>query len=96
MSQLAKTKPQPVPLNVWAPQCIPSHRSRSTSACPEAVDPLLNNREGASLLNVIVPTFWRRVADGTIPRPIKLGALSRWPQSELLGVIERAKAARNS
>jgi predicted DNA-binding transcriptional regulator AlpA len=63
---------------------------------PEAVDPLLNNREGAALLNVSVPTFWRRVADGTIPRPIKLGALSRWPQSELLAVIERAKAARNS
>jgi predicted DNA-binding transcriptional regulator AlpA len=62
----------------------------------EAVDPLLNNPDGAAMLNVSVPTFWRRVADGTILRPIKLGAQSRWPQSELLVVFERAKAARNS
>jgi predicted DNA-binding transcriptional regulator AlpA len=74
-----------------APQSI-LHKRPST----EAVDRLLKDREGAALLNVSVPTFWRRVADGTIPRPIKFGALSRWPQSELLAVIERAKAARNS
>lgn len=78
------------PMSSVAPQ--PIHKRQPA----EAVDPLLNNREGAALLNVSVPTFWRRVADGTIPRPIKLGALSRWPQSELLAVIERAKAARNS
>lgn len=58
-------------------------------------DPLLKDREAASLLGISVPTFWRRVADGTIPKPLKLGALSRWPQSEILTVIERAKAARH-
>lgn len=58
------------------------------------VDPLLSIREAAALLGVSVPTFWRRVADGTIPKPIKLGALSRWPHSEILQVIETAKAAR--
>ncbi|WP_010137903.1 helix-turn-helix transcriptional regulator [Oceanicola sp. S124] len=57
-------------------------------------DPLLTVRESASLLQVSVPTFHRRVADGTIPKPLKLGALSRWPQSEILQVIENAKAAR--
>ncbi len=61
-----------------------------------SVDPLLKDREGAAMLGVSVPTFWRRVADGTIPKPIKLGALSRWPQSEIQAVIERAKAARQS
>ncbi len=61
-----------------------------------SVDPLLKDREGAAMLGVSVPTFWRRVADGTIPKPIKLGALSRWPQSEILAVIERAKAARQT
>ena len=65
---------------------------RNTTAIP--VDPLLTAREAAPLLCISVPTFWRRVADGTIPKPIKLGALSRWPQSEILQVIETAKAAR--
>ncbi len=59
-------------------------------------DPLLKDREGAAYLKMSVPTFWRRVADGTLPRPIKLGGLSRWPQSEIAGVIEQAKARRNA
>jgi predicted DNA-binding transcriptional regulator AlpA len=57
-------------------------------------DPLLTAREGAAYLQISVPTFWRRVADGTIPRPVKLGGLSRWPQSEITSVIEQAKAQR--
>ncbi len=60
------------------------------------IDPLLNAREAARLLSVSVPTFWRRVADGTVPRPVKLGGASRWPQSEVLEVLEAAKARRLS
>jgi predicted DNA-binding transcriptional regulator AlpA len=60
------------------------------------LDPLLTVREAATLLQLSVPTFWRRVADRTVPRPIKLGGLSRWPRSEILAVIEAAKAARGS
>ena len=59
-----------------------------------AVDPLLNVHETAALLGISVPSVWRRVADGTIEHPIKLGRLSRWPQSEILAVIEDAKARR--
>ena len=59
-----------------------------------AVDPLLTVREAAPTLGMSIPTFWRRVQDGVIPRPIKLGGLSRWPQSEILAVIEKAKAQR--
>jgi predicted DNA-binding transcriptional regulator AlpA len=58
-------------------------------------DPLLVARESAKILQISVPTFWRRVADGTIPKAVKLGGLSRWPQSEILAVIEDAKAARS-
>lgn len=58
------------------------------------IDPLLTVREAAPLLSMSVPTFWRRVADGTISKPIKLGRLSLWPRSEILAVIDRAKAAR--
>lgn len=59
------------------------------------VDPLLTVRECAVFLQISVPTFWRRVADGTIPKPVKLGGLSRWPQSEIVAVIEDAKARRH-
>ncbi|WP_347917111.1 AlpA family transcriptional regulator [Paracoccus marcusii] len=67
----------------------------NTSKGSAQVDPLLKDREAAPLLSISVPTFWRRVADGTVPKPLKLGNLSRWPQSEILEVIERAKAARS-
>ena len=62
----------------------------------ETADPLLIAREGAAILQISVPTFWRRVADGTITKPVKLGGLSRWPKSEILAVIETAKAARTA
>ena len=58
------------------------------------VDPLLTAREGAAVLQISIPTFWRRVADGTIPKPVKLDGLSRWPKSEIIAVIETAKARR--
>ena len=58
-------------------------------------DPLLRDREGAALLGCSVPTFWRRVA-GTVSRPVKIGGMSRWPQSEIEAVIERAKAQREA
>jgi predicted DNA-binding transcriptional regulator AlpA len=57
-------------------------------------DPLLTVRESARILQISVPTFWRRVADGTVPKPVKLGGLSKWPESEILAVIEQAKARR--
>ena len=59
-------------------------------------DPLLTDKESAARLNVSVPTFWRRVADGTVPKPLKIGGLSRWPRSEIEAVIEIAKAARGA
>jgi predicted DNA-binding transcriptional regulator AlpA len=59
-------------------------------------DPLLKANEAASLLQISIPTFWRHAANGSIPKPVKLGGLSRWPQSEILAVIEKAKAARGA
>lgn len=60
----------------------------------EITDPLLTAREGAKILQVSIPTFWRRVADGTVPPPVKIGALSRWPASEITQVIQVAKDRR--
>jgi len=59
-------------------------------------DPLLTAREGAATLQISEPTWWRWVANGTLPRAVKLGGMSRWPRSEVLAVIENAKAKRNA
>ncbi|EEZ31813.1 AlpA family transcriptional regulator [Ochrobactrum sp. MH181795] len=59
-------------------------------------DPLLTVRECTKLLQMSVPTFYRRVADGTFPKPIKMGALSRWSQAEIIAAIEDAKSKRQA
>ncbi len=58
------------------------------------LDRLLTDREAAAILSMSRPTFRRRVADGLIAPPIKLGFLSRWPESEIIEHIEAAKQAR--
>lgn len=57
-----------------------------------SADTLLRDKEVAAQLGVSVPTFWRRVKDGTIPRPLKIGSLSRWQQSDIKAVIDAARA----
>ena len=61
----------------------------------ETSDPMLTATECASLLGMSVTTFWRWIVSGRAPKPIKLGKLSRWPKSEILALIQRAKAARD-
>jgi predicted DNA-binding transcriptional regulator AlpA len=55
---------------------------------------LIRDADAAALLDCSKATFWRRVADGTVPRPIKIGGMSRWLKSEILAVIQRAEARR--
>ncbi len=54
-------------------------------------DTLLRDKEVAAQLRVSVPTVWRRVKDGTIPKPLKIGSLSRWQQSDIKAVIDAAR-----
>jgi len=61
-----------------------------------SIDPLIKDGEAAGMLGCSKSTLWRRVADGTIPRPVKIGGMSRWPQSEISTVIEQAIAQRNA
>lgn len=61
----------------------------------EIDDPLLNAKESANLLNISMPTFWRRVADGTVPKPLKIGSLSRWPLTDIKAVIVLAMDTRD-
>ena len=41
-------------------------------------------------------TWWRRVADGTLPQPIRIGGMSRWKLSDVLILIEALSAAAAS
>ncbi|UTO28623.1 helix-turn-helix transcriptional regulator [Bartonella harrusi] len=56
-------------------------------------DVLLTDRESAKLLHS-VSTFRRHVTNGSLPKSLKFGSLSRWLQSDLLNVIEKAKTQR--
>lgn len=58
--------------------------------------PLLTAGEGSKILQVSIPTFYRHIADGTLPKPIKMGSLSRWAQSEINAAIEDAKAMHHA
>lgn len=62
----------------------------------EDVDTLIRDCDAARILGCSKATFWRRVADGTIPKPLKIGGMSRWPQSEIVAVIDEAKTQRTA
>ncbi len=59
-------------------------------------DILLTDRKSAKLLHMSVSTFRRHVTNGSLPKPLKFGFLSRWLQSDLINVIEQAKQQRQS
>lgn len=58
------------------------------------IDPLLRACEVADLLRVSIPTLYRRIADGTVPEPTKLGGASRWSQAEIEAAVKAAKKGR--
>lgn len=72
----------------------PENMSNQSTSLGASVDRLLKVGEAAEVLAISVPSFWRRVADGSIPKPIKFGKSSRWQYSEIREVIEEAKARR--
>ena len=56
---------------------------------------LMSDQSSAAWLGVSRATFWRRVADGTLPRPIRLGGRTLWRRSELRAVIDNLTAERD-
>lgn len=59
-------------------------------------DRLISVKDTARALGCSVATVWRRVADGTISKPVKIGGMTRWPESEITALIESAKAEREA
>ena len=56
---------------------------------------LIAVRTVAQLIDAHPSTVWRKVADGTLPRPVKIGGMTRWSKAEVEAVIEAALAKRD-
>jgi predicted DNA-binding transcriptional regulator AlpA len=71
---------------------------KSTPNIKEVVgrDFLIKDSDAAFMLGCSKATFWRRVADGTFPRPIKIGGTSRWRFRDIDDVINEASKERDS
>jgi excisionase family DNA binding protein len=57
-------------------------------------DTLITVREAAFSLGCSIATVWRRAADGSIPKPVKIGGMTRWSKAEISAFIEDAKSQR--
>lgn len=55
---------------------------------------LVRDKVLAEEMDCSVATVWRRVADGTLPPPIKIGGISRFDYSEYRDAVEAARARR--
>lgn len=57
-------------------------------------DTLLKAHEVEEMLRISHASLYRRIADGTLPHPVKLGTSSRWVLSDVLAAVEIAKGER--
>jgi len=57
-------------------------------------DKLITDAEMAETIGCGRSTIWKWVSDGIIPKPLKIGGMSRWKLSEAYDVIKRAEADR--
>ena len=63
---------------------------------PAPIDPLLADREICATLGCARSTFWKWVQEGTFPRPLKFGGMSRWKASDVSAFIADASAKREA
>ena len=55
---------------------------------------LMSDNAAAAWLGISRATLWRRVADATLPQPVRIGGVTRWRRDELLAAVDRASARR--
>lgn len=60
----------------------------------EKIERLLPLAEVAVLMGVCRRTVYRLIAGGELPQPVKIGASSRLPESEVARYVEQQKAKR--
>jgi predicted DNA-binding transcriptional regulator AlpA len=70
--------------------------TRTTVSELVTANPLIRDADAAYMLGCSKATFWRRVADGTIPPAIKIGGMSRWRFKDIETVIEKAAGSRSA
>ena len=70
-------------------------REKSAGRVDKIARVLISDVEAATLLGCSRTTIWRRVADDTLPKPIKFGNLSRFVLSEINAIVESAMAVRD-
>jgi predicted DNA-binding transcriptional regulator AlpA len=56
-----------------------------------AVDTLLRASDVCDMLSISTASLYRRMGDGTLPKPIKLGSLSRWSKADIERAIDAAR-----
>ena len=55
---------------------------------------LISDKETADILGCSRATVWRRVSDGTLPKPVRIGSLTRWVDGEIYDCVAAAMANR--
>jgi predicted DNA-binding transcriptional regulator AlpA len=57
---------------------------------------LITDVEAAAFLGCSRATWWRRVKDGTMPTPIRIGGMTRWRLSEIHQVVADLSRERDA
>ena len=57
---------------------------------------LLSDHDASDLLGLSRATLWRRVSDGTLPQPVRIGGATRWRRDELIAAVEAASLRRSA
>lgn len=66
----------------------------AASAATDTDSLLLDAGEAAKLCGMSRAAWYKRLASGQIPRPVKIGSISRWRRNELLHWIDAGCPAR--
>jgi len=68
--------------------------SRGDELGHKVTENLLTDIELAKMLGCSRSTIWKWAADGILPKPLKIGGMSRWKETEGYDVICRAESER--
>jgi len=52
---------------------------------------LLTARDVSALLNIGVSSVWRKVKDGKLPQPIRIGGSTRWRRADIEALYATAE-----
>jgi prophage regulatory protein len=50
-------------------------------------DRLLKIKDALQIIPISKSAFWERVKDGTLPKPVKIGASTFWRHSDLMSFV---------